>query len=115
MPLSGCQKPREPEVTAKQLFDLQTRVGALETENIKLKDEIHLANKMIGEVLTANVRTSKSISGLSDQVNHNAKVGNANTARDMTRRGDPGQEYVPSGNGGYVLANKQCTVNDLKP
>lgn len=82
-------------------------VGRLEAENAKMRTDV---NELRGFVLLVN----KSLDKTQEVVSGNAKAMNNNTLAEMTRRGSCGTEYVPAGNGGWVIANRKCTDKDLR-
>lgn len=112
--LSGCKQGASSSATKADVNALSARltvseitVGRLEADNAKLRSDV---NELRGFVLLVN----KSLDKTQDVVTNNARAMNDNTLADMTLRGACGTEYVPAGNGGYVLANKKCTKADLK-
>lgn len=109
--LAGCsqsnENPNDPYFRAS-IQSMESRIVALEEAQKQAQLEI-------SGVRALGLENARNHDSLSKIVSGNAKVANANATRDMTSRGACGTEYVPAGNGGWVLANKRCTDRDLAP
>lgn len=107
--LAGCERPIDTVSATVQANAMEAvrRDNDLDSRTVLQAEKIADLEKRVAYLESLS-------NSLSDQVAHNAKVANENALKDMTKAGACGTEYVPAGNGGYVLANKQCTVKDMK-
>lgn len=105
--VTGCNAD-----TVDSTADLQRRaqyeqkVDRLEDKVSQLQLESTHHDKMIDAL-------SNDVGTVNNAINNNAKIANRNAARDMTRRGACGIDYIRLEDGSYRQINKTCTEKDL--
>lgn len=94
------------EALESSLAQAKLTLGEQQAAITRLQDD----NKLLSDWIKAQ---GASLDSLRKTVNHNADAANVNSAKEMTRNGACGTEYVPGPDGAYVLVNKKCGNSDL--
>lgn len=116
--ISGCNDTRkiysEDEIqdmaqdeAARQVAPLEARVAQLEDDQKKLTDQLNTVRSLSIDTYDAHQSLIKTF-------NHNVALDNRQRAADLTAAGACGKEWRQASSGVAYLANKECTVKDLR-
>jgi outer membrane murein-binding lipoprotein Lpp len=109
--LTDAQRDEVADIADDQLG---SKVSSLDNRIAELEEKQRALEEQLGTVRSLALDTYGEHERLRTTFNHNVDLENKQKVAAMTARGACGQEWRQTSAGYAVLANKECTLRDLK-